>query len=105
VPIKWSALLAKEAADMIEQYVNQAVEPLECAREVAKAAGEIEDLPQYMEHHFLVLVMEINRAIGGGHEGEGRLKARIQSIRDSIPDDALEAEQKRRQLGEQKSLV
>ncbi len=103
--IRWSALQAKEAADMIEEYVNQAAEPLECAREVARAAREIENLPQYMEHHFMILVMEINRAIGGGYEGEGRLKARLKSIQDDLPKDVLESEQRRKELGKQKSLV
>jgi len=105
MPIRWSALQAKEAADMIEDHVNQAVEPLECAREVARAAGEIENLPQYMEHHFMMLVMEINRAIGGGYEGEGRLKAKLKSIRDDLPKDALEAEQKRQEEGVTGSLM
>ena len=31
MPIKWSPLMVSEAMDMVEEYVNQAVEPLEQA--------------------------------------------------------------------------
>ncbi|MGQ9545950.1 MAG: hypothetical protein ACUVTR_02125 [Dehalococcoidia bacterium] len=105
MPIKWSALKVSEAADMIEGYVNQAAEPLECAREIAKAALEIPNLPNYVSDDFWYLIAEINRAIGGGYEGQGRLKLRLKSIRDELPKDALESEQKRKEIGEQKSLV
>ena len=97
MPIRWSALQVSGAADMIESYINQAAEPLECAREVAKAALEIPNLPQYVSDDFWDVIGEINKAIGGGHEGEGRLKARLKSIRNDIPEKALEAE-KRRQM-------
>ena len=36
VPIKWSALRVSEAMDMIEEFVNQAAEPLEKAKIVLK---------------------------------------------------------------------
>jgi len=85
---------------MIESYINQAAEPLECAREVAKAALEIPNLPQYVSDDFWGLIGEIDRAIGGGRfEPVGRLKARLQAIRDSVPKDALEVEQKRQEVG------
>jgi len=32
MPIKWSALRVNEAMDMVEELVNQAVEPLEQAK-------------------------------------------------------------------------
>jgi len=106
VPIEWSAMRVVEAADMLEKHINAAVEPLECAREVAKAALEIPQLPQYVDQHFLGLIGEIDRAIGGNHiEPVGRLKARLQSIRDSVPEDALEAEEKKAEHGNQQSLV
>ena len=95
-----------EAVDMLEKHINAAVEPLECAREVAKAALEIPQLPQYVDQHFLGLIGEINRAIGGSHlEPVGRLKVRLQAIRDSVPKDALEAEEKKVEHGSQQSLV
>jgi len=95
-----------EAADMMEKHINAAVEPLECAREVAKAALDIPELPQYVEQRINGLLGEIERAIGGSHsEPVGRLKARLQSIRDSVPKDALEAEEKKSEYGKQQSLV
>ena len=95
-----------EAADMLEKHINAAVEPLECAREVAKASLEIPQLPQYVDQHFLGLIREIDRAIGGSHfEPVGQLKARLESIRDSVPKNALEAEEKKVEHGSQKSLV
>ena len=106
MPIKWSALRVIEAADMMEKHINAAVEPLECAREVAKAAQDIPQLPQYVEQRINVLLGEIERAIGGSYsEPVGRLKARLQSIRDSVPKDALEKEEKKREYGKQQSLV
>ena len=106
MPRKWSALRVIEATDMIEKHINAAVEPLECAREVAKAALEIPQLPQYVEQRINGLLGEIDRAIGGSHsEPVGRLKARLQSIRDSVPEDTLEAEKKSAEYGKQPSLV
>jgi len=106
MPIKWSAMRVMEAADMAEKHINAAVEPLECAREVAKAALEIPNLPQYVDQHFRGLWGEIDRAIGGSHiEPVGRFKARLQSIRDSVPKEALEVEEKASAYGKQQSLV
>lgn len=106
MPIRWSALKVSEAAAMIEEYLNQAVEPLEQARIVAKEALNIPDLPQYVDQHFRGLWGEIDRAIGGGQwEPVGRLRARLQSIRDSLPSGAVEAEKARAAQGETKSLM
>ena len=49
MPIKWSALLVNEAMDMAEEYVNQAIEPLEQALVVAQEATRIPNLPDYMK--------------------------------------------------------
>ena len=46
MPIRWSALKVSEAADMIEEYINKAAEPLEQVRIVAREAGKIANLPQ-----------------------------------------------------------
>jgi len=106
MPIKWSALKVSEAADMIERYVNQAAEPLEQALIVAEEARSIPDIPQYVSQHFGALMVEITRAIGGSqYEPEGRLRSRINKIRESLPKDAVEAEQKLVSLGNQQSLI
>ena len=106
MPVKWSALKVNEAMDMVEEFVGQAVEPLEQARIVAREAMNIPNLPQYVDQHLLRIIGEIDRAIGGSQwETVGRLKAGIQSVRDSLPDGAVEEEKKRLESGSQLSLV
>ncbi len=46
MPIKWSALRVNEAMDMVEEFINQAAEPLEQAKIVANEARNIANLPQ-----------------------------------------------------------
>jgi hypothetical protein len=41
MPVKWSALKVIEAMDMVEEYVGQAIEPLEQARTAAREARNI----------------------------------------------------------------
>ena len=106
MPVKWSALKVNEAMDMVEEYVDQVVEPLEQARIVASEARNIPNLPQYVDQHLLRIIGEIDRAIGGSQwEPEGRLKAGIQSVRGSLPDGAVDEERKRIESGSQLSLV
>ncbi len=106
MPIKWSALMVNEAMDMVEEYVNQAVEPLEQVRIIASEARNIPNLPQYVDQHLVRIIGEIDRAIGGSQwEPVGRLKAGIQSVRESLPDGAIEDEKKRLESGSQLSLV
>jgi len=106
MPIKWSPLMVNEAMDMVEEFVDQVVEPLEQARIVASEARNIPNLPQYVDQHLLRIIGEIDRAIGGSQwEPEGRLKAGIQSVRESLPDGAVDEERKRIESGSQLSLV
>ena len=106
MPIRWSALKVSEAADMLEEFVNQAVEPLEQARIVASEARNILNLPQYVDQDFTRIIREIDRAIGGSQwEQVGRLKAGIQSVRESLPDGAAETEQARGKHGSTQSLM
>ena len=106
MPIKWSALKVIEAMDMVESYVNQAIEPLEQARNAVKEARDIPNLPQYVDQHLIRIISEIDRAIGGSQwEPVGRLIAGIQSVRDSLPDGAVEEEKKKLESGNQLSLT
>jgi hypothetical protein len=74
--------------------------------EVARAALEIPSLPEYVGQRFAGLLSEIERAIGGTTaEPIGRLRARLQSIQDSVPKDALQAEKKASSYGTKVSLV
>lgn len=106
MPIKWSALKASEAADMVEGFLDEAVLPLECARSAAREALKLENLPEYMTQHFSRIISEIDRAIGGSHwEPVGRIRAGIQSVRDSLPSGAVKADQTKQQHGSQQKLV
>jgi len=98
--------MVNEAMDMVEEYVDQVVEPLEQARIVASEARNIPNLPQYVDQHLLRIIGEIDRVIGGSQwEPVGRLKAGIQSVRESLPDGAIDEERKRIESGSQLSLV
>ena len=104
MPIKWSPLIVTEATNMIEQYVSQATLPLEQVRIVAREARKIPNIPQYIDQHFLRIIGEVDKVIGGSYlEPVGRFKTAIQGVRESLPDGAAEAERKRRE--EQLSLV
>jgi len=92
--------------DMLEGYVNQAIEPLEQAMIVAQEARNIPNLPQYVDQYLLRIISEIDRVIGGSQwEPVGRLKSGIQSVRDSLPDGAAEEEKKKLENGSQLNLV
>ena len=106
MPVKWSALKVSDAMDMVEEYINKAIEPLEQVRIVAREARNIPNLPQYVDQHLLRIIGEVDRAIGGSQwEPVGRLKAGIQSVRESLPDGAVDEERKRLESGSQLSLV
>jgi len=106
MPVRWSALKVSEAMDMVEEFVGQAIEPLEQARIVAREARNIPNLPQYVDQHLLRIIGEIDRAIGGSQwEPDGRLKAGIYSVRESLPEGAVDEERKRLESGSQLTLV
>ena len=104
--VKWSALKVIDAMDMIAGYVNQAVEPLEQARIVAREARNTPNILQYVDQYLVRIIGEIDRAIGGSKwEPVGRLIAGIQSVRESLPDGAVHDERKRLGSGSQLILV
>ena len=106
MPVKWSVLQINDAMNMVEEYVNQVVEPLEQARIVASEARNIPNLPQYVDQYLVRIIGEIDRVIGGSQwEPTGRLKAGIQSVRESLPDGAINEERKRIENGSQLTLV
>lgn len=100
-----------EAAAMIEEFVNQAAEPLEQARIVAREARNILNLPQYVDQHFQGILAEIERVTGGEltwgnreHYG-GSIKRAIDRLRNSIPNQTLEDGQAILKKGRQQALI
>ena len=86
MPIKWSAVKVSEAMDMAEAFVNQADEPLEQAKIVATEARKIANLPRYIDQRLIRLIGDIKQV--------DYAKAAIKSVRNSLPDGALEAQQR-----------
>ena len=82
-----------EAMDMAEEFVNQADEPLEQAKIVATEARKIANLPRYLDQHLIRLIGDIKRV--------DYVKAAIKSVRNSLPDGALEAQQRSVENGSQ----
>ena len=110
MPIKWNALMVSEAMEMVEGYVNQAIEPLEQAKLVATEARKIPNLPGYIDQHLVRLIGEIERVTGGilpwnQQPHPGNVRAAISSVRESIPKGMIEAEQQKLDNGKQLSLV
>jgi len=97
LPIKWSALKVNEAMDMVEEFVDQAVEPLEQARIVATAARKIADIPQYVDGRLICLITNIQRI--------DSIRSAIEAVRESLPNGAVAEEQKRVESGNQLVLV
>ena len=108
--IKWSALQVAEALNMVEEYVKQAIEPLEQAKLVATEARKIPNLPGYIDQHLSRLIGEIGRVTGGvlpwnQQPYPGNVRAAIRSVRESIPQGTVEAERHKLESGRQLNLV
>ena len=97
MPVKWSALRVNEAMDMVEDFVNQAVGPLEQAKIVANEARNIANLPQYLDQRLIRLIIDIERI--------DYIRSSINVVRNDLPDGAVETEKKVESHGRQPALV
>ena len=97
MPIKWNALRVSEAMDMVEEFANQAVEPLEQAKIVANEARNIANLPQYLDQRLVRLIIDIERI--------DYIRNSINAVRNDLPDGAVDAEKKAESYGRQPALV
>jgi len=89
--------MVSEAMDMVEEFANQASEPLEQARIVANEARKIPNLPQYLDQRLVHLVCDIERI--------DYIKSSISAVRKDLPDGAVEAEKRSVSHGRQPVLV
>ncbi len=97
MPIKWSALKVSEAMDMIEEFIDQAAEPLEQAKLVATEARRIADVPQYVDGRLASLIANIDRIES--------IRSSIEAVRESLPSGVAAEEQKRIESSSQLVLV
>ena len=97
MPIKWSAVAVSEAMDAVEYQVSLADQFFAEARSKAATALSIPNLPQYMEQRIRTLLSDIDRI--------KQVQSAIKSVRNDIPEGAIDAEKGKTQYGEQSSLV
>jgi len=97
MPIKWSALRVSEAMDQVEEYVNQAAEPLEQAKIAVNEAKNIANLPQYLDQRLSRLFIDIERI--------DYIKSSITAVRNELPKDIIESEKKVESYGQQPEMV
>ena len=108
MPIKWDPVKVTEATDMLEEFLEEAREPLERALLVAEEARKIENLPQYVGQSFISLAYSIEGCLGGNRFNEsfdGWFRGSIKRVREAIPEKALETERNRQSHGVQQSLL
>jgi len=83
--------------DMVEEFVNQAAEPLEQAKLVVNEARNIANIPQYLDQRLVRLIIDIERI--------DYIRHSINAVRNDLPDGAVEAEKKAESYGQQPVLV
>ena len=93
MPIRWSAFDLAQAMDEVERLTTEAEPFLAEAESKARKATGIANLPQYMDQRLRRLIYTIERRQDIG--------SAITRIRESIPQDAIEAE---RHSGKQQNL-
>jgi len=97
MPIKWSAIKVSEAMDEVQQQLDLAESFLTEAEEKARKATRIPNLPDYMDQRLGRLIFTIKRFED--------MKASIESVRQTIPDGAIEAERESTKHGSTQSLI
>jgi len=98
MPIKWSAVKVSEAMDKVEfqlacaqPFIDQALATVQEARRIPNLAG-------YMDDRLARVEWDIK-------EKFNRIKAGVESVRQSIPDGAIEAERENFRHGSTPSLI
>ena len=108
--INWIALRGSATAAKIKNIITKAAEPLEKARNVAKEAKKLPNLPQYIEQGLNSILAEIERVTGGEvswsqEHQDGSIKRAIDRLRDDIPKDAIQSYQANQKYGSTQALV
>ena len=98
MPIKRSAVKVSKAMDDVELQLNCAQPFIDAALEKAKEARKLPSLAGYMDERIARLKYDMT-------ERWQRIRATITSVREAIPDGAIEAEQDKLKHGRQQSLI
>ncbi len=97
MPIKWSAVKVHHACDEVEAQLKLAQAFTDNALARVREARHIPNLPGYIDERLGRLEYDIR-------ERFGRLTSDIDSIRQAIPDGAVQAEAEKAKHGSQKGL-
>ncbi|MBA7670168.1 hypothetical protein ES703_78312 [subsurface metagenome] len=97
MPIKWSAVKVSEAMDEVEAQVILADQFIAEARDKARTVKAIANLPEYIGQRVFRLIDQLNRMES--------IKDAIESVRQDIPDGAIEAERERTKHGSKQALM
>ena len=97
MPIKWSAVKVSEAMNEVEQQVLLADQFIAEARVKVAQAQKIANLPQYIDQRLDRLDDQLERM--------EYIKGAIKSVRQDIPDGAIEAEREAGKHGSTHSLM
>ena len=97
MPIRWSAVRVSRACDEVEGQLKLAQAFMDNALLKVREARHIPNLPGYIDERLGRLDYEIR-------EKFGRLGTGIDSIRQAIPDGAVQAETERAKQGSQQGL-
>ena len=91
MPIRWSALQVSQAMDEVALLLAYAESDLRQAEEKTREAAGIAGLPDYLHQRLARLCYTI--------QARSRMVDAVESVRQSIPDGAVEAERKAREQG------
>lgn len=97
MPIKWSAVKVSEAMDEVEHQIILADAFFAEALKKAREARAIPNLAGYMDGRIRRLIGDIDRI--------DNVKSAIKSVREDIPDGAIEAERESLRHGSTQSLI
>jgi hypothetical protein len=98
MPIKWSAVKVSEAMDEVELQLSCAQPFIDQALAKVQEARQIPNLASYMDDRLSGLELYIKEKWGG-------VKSHVQSVRNALPEGAIEEEQESTRHGSTQPLM
>ena len=103
--IRWDPVPVMDTAEQLDAQVAKIIKPLQRARTLAEEAKKQPRLPDYVKQRITSFLFDIERVVGGvertsyhwengqseeyKYTSEGSLTRGIESIRKTVPQDAL----------------